>query len=120
MTTRFRLQTHSKISKAVIALLPLITALFVTSCASQGVTMHYEAGSNKNGVIEESEAGDDEGIKWVDITLEGGSGKAYIESPAEITEKEGVTYVKLIWNSENYDYVIVYDEKYPNENPGGQ
>lgn len=98
MTTKFRLQTHSKtLSRAVITLLPLIIALFVTSCTSQGVTVHYAA-----------------------ITMEGGSGKAYIESPVEISERDGVTYAKLIWNSENYDYVVVYGEKYLNENPGGQ
>ena len=43
----------------ISTVISIIEALFVTSCASQGVTMHYEAGSNKNGVIEESEAGDE-------------------------------------------------------------
>ena len=98
MTTKFRFQIRSKILlRTLTALLPIILALSVTSCASQGVTLHY-----------------------VDITLEGGSGKAYIESPVEISERDGVAYAKLIWNSKNYDYVIVYGDKYLNENPGGQ
>lgn len=120
MTTRFRLKTRSKIlSRAVTAVLPLIIAFFVTSCTSQGVTMHYEDDADVDNVIEGSEDRD-EGAKRVDITMEGGSGKAYIESPVEISERDGVTYAKLVWNSENYDYVIVYGEKYLNENPGGQ
>ncbi|MBR1909612.1 MAG: hypothetical protein IJ821_03400, partial [Lachnospiraceae bacterium] len=59
-------------------------------------------------------------MHYVAITMEGGSGKAYVKSPVEISERDGVTYAKLIWNSKNYDYVIVDGEKYLNENPGGQ
>ncbi|MBR1450147.1 MAG: hypothetical protein IJ591_00360, partial [Lachnospiraceae bacterium] len=81
--------------------------------------MHYEDDADIDNVIEGSEDRD-EGAKWIDITMEGGSGKAYIEAPVEISERDGVTYAKLVWNSENYDYVIVYGEKYLNENPGGQ
>ena len=98
MITKFRSQIHSKFTvRAVATLLPLIIAFLVTSCQTQGVTVHYVA-----------------------ITMEGGSGKDYVKSPVEISERDGVTYAKLIWNSKIYDYVIVDGEKYLNENPGGQ
>ena len=56
----------------------------------------------------------------VDITFEGGSGKAHIESPVTVTTKDGRMYATLVWSSENYDYVIVDGVRYENENPGGR
>ncbi|MCR5053648.1 MAG: ABC transporter substrate-binding protein, partial [Lachnospiraceae bacterium] len=55
----------------------------------------------------------------VDITFDGGSGKAYINSPVEVTEKDGKYTATFIWSSENYDYMIVEGTRYDNENPGG-
>lgn len=55
----------------------------------------------------------------VDITMEGGSGKAYILSPVTVTATgEGMT-ATLVWSSPNYDYMIVDGVKYINENPEG-
>ena len=59
-------------------------------------------------------------VSLVNITFEGGSGKAHVESPVRVTAKDGKTYATLVWNSENYDYIIVDDIKYENENPGGK
>ena len=69
--------------------------LTVTSCASQGVTSYD-----------------------VDITMEGGSGKAYIISPVTITESDGTITAEFVWSSPNYDYMIVDGVKYDNETPG--
>ncbi|MBR6159345.1 MAG: ABC transporter substrate-binding protein [Lachnospiraceae bacterium] len=55
----------------------------------------------------------------VDITMEGGTGRAHIESPVEVTKTSGALYAKLVWSSSNYDYVIVDGVRYDNENPGG-
>ncbi len=49
------------------------------------------------------------------VQLTGGSGKATVESPAEVTCENGTYYVKLIWSSPNYDYMIVDGQKYDNE-----
>ena len=80
----------------------LICMISVTSCASQGVTS-----------IEDK-------TYSVDITMEGGSGKAYIKSPVDVTEKGGEMTVTLNWSSPNYDYMIVGGEKYLNEAPAGE
>lgn len=54
----------------------------------------------------------EDGVYSIDLTFEGGSGKAKILSPAEITVSgENVTAV-IQWSSPNYDYMIVDGEKY--------
>ncbi|MCR5687316.1 MAG: ABC transporter substrate-binding protein [Lachnospiraceae bacterium] len=83
-------------------------AISVTSCGMQGVTPANE---------EKPEGA--RGTVLMNLTLEGGTGRATIISPAEITEKDGKLYAKLVWSSKNYDYMIVGGQRYENENPGG-
>lgn len=54
------------------------------------------------------------------VTLSGGSGKASVETPAKILAKDGKCFVVLVWNSKNYDYMIVDGEKYLNEAAEGE
>ena len=51
----------------------------------------------------------------VDVRLEGGSGKATVASPTEITVKNGEMTATIIWSSSHYDYMLVDGEKYENE-----
>lgn len=55
----------------------------------------------------------------VDVTLEGGSGKATVTSPTVMIVKDGQSYARLEWSSANYDYMIVGCEKYLPVNNGG-
>ena len=48
----------------------------------------------------------------VEVTLEGGSGKAGIYPHTKLTVKDGKATARIIWTSSNYDYMIVNDEKY--------
>ena len=99
---------EKEISKLFIAMLLLFIGVFsVTSCALQGVT----SDNAKNGETDRT--------YFVDIGFEGGTGKAYIESPVEITDKNGKLTAKLVWSSKNYDYMIVNGVRYENENEGG-
>lgn len=54
----------------------------------------------------------EDGTYYVEVSLEGGSGKVTIESPAkvEVLEESRVAYIK--WSSPNYDYMIVDGQKY--------
>ncbi len=63
---------------------------------------------------EQSKSSDvpEDGSYTIDLTFEGGSGKARILSPAAVTVTEGKATAALIWNSPNYDYMIVDGEKY--------
>lgn len=53
-----------------------------------------------------------EGTYSIEVTLEGGSGKSSVLSPATLTvTKDGMMAV-IEWNSPNYDYMLVNGEKY--------
>lgn len=53
-----------------------------------------------------------DGSYTIDLTFEGGSGKAEILSPATITVSGEAITATVQWNSPNYDYMIVEGEKY--------
>ncbi|MCR4651253.1 MAG: iron transporter [Lachnospiraceae bacterium] len=57
-------------------------------------------------------AGLTDGKYIVQMDFEGGSGKAYIESPVDLRVEDGKIYAILVWSSPNYDYMIVDGEKY--------
>lgn len=50
-----------------------------------------------------------------EVTLEGGSGKASVESPVRIIVEDGRIRARIRWSSPYYDYMIVDGEKYLNE-----
>ncbi len=95
--------------KTTALLLALIFAVSVTSCASQGVT----SAKRETKEIEKQ-------VYRVDISFEGGSGKAYIKSPVEVTDIGGNMTARFVWSSKNYDYMIVDGIRYDNENVGGE
>ena len=53
------------------------------------------------------------------VVLEGGSGRATVESPAALTVAEGKMTATIVWSSPNYDYLIVDGEKYLPTNTEG-
>ena len=55
----------------------------------------------------------------VSVTLEGGSGRATVESPAALTVADGKMTAVILWSSPNYDYMIVDGEKYLPTNTEG-
>ena len=61
----------------------------------------------------------EDGEYTVEVTLEGGSGKATVDSQAKVTVTDGVANATITWSSTHYDYMIVNGEKYLNENEGG-
>lgn len=63
--------------------------------------------------------GIEDGKYQIEVALEGGSGRASVQSPAELKVENGIAYAKLIWNSPNYDYVVVDGEHYDQINTGG-
>ncbi len=54
----------------------------------------------------------DDGSYMMDVTFEGGSGKAYIESPTAVKVADGQITATVTWSSPNYDYMVVDGEKY--------
>ncbi len=60
-----------------------------------------------------------DGVYSAPVTLEGGSGKAGVTSPAEIRVKDGKLTAVIEWSSPNYDYMVVNGEKYEPVNSEG-
>lgn len=55
----------------------------------------------------------------INVTLEGGSGRAGITSPAVITIDGGQMFLRVEWSSPNYDYMIADGVKYEPVNTEG-
>lgn len=53
-----------------------------------------------------------DGTYTIDLTFEGGSGKAQVLSPAKLVVSEGTMTATIRWSSPNYDYMIVDGQKY--------
>lgn len=56
-----------------------------------------------------------DGNYWVDVALEGGSGRAVVDSPARLTVRDGQAEAELLWSSGNYDYMKVDGVQYDAE-----
>ena len=63
-----------------------------------------------NGSFDMSALAD--GSYTIELTMEGGSGRASIQSPTQITVADGAATATLEWSSPNYDYMLVNSEKY--------
>ena len=60
-----------------------------------------------------------DGSYTCEVTLEGGSGRATVDSPAALTVADGKMTATIVWFSPNYDYMIVDGEKYLPTNTEG-
>ena len=58
-----------------------------------------------------ADLGLEDGSYQIEVSLEGGSGRATVESPAALTVADGAATATIIWSSNSYDYMIVNDEK---------
>lgn len=54
----------------------------------------------------------EDGNYTIELTMEGGSGRASIQSPAQLAIADGAATAILEWSSPNYDYMLVNGEKY--------
>ncbi len=53
-----------------------------------------------------------DGRYTVSVALEGGSGKAKVESPAALRVEDGAAYATVVWGSSSYDYMRIEEEKF--------
>ena len=63
-----------------------------------------------NGSFDMSALAD--GSYTIELTMGGGSGRASIQSPAQLAIADGAATATLEWSSPNYDYMLVNGEKY--------
>ena len=106
-----------RISAIILAVL-LLVQMFAgcgagTNTGAAGSTSDgAKSGGTESAVLEDGEY-------TVNVTLEGGSGKATVDETAKVTVTDGQAYATIVWSSIYYDYMIVDGEKYLNENEGG-
>lgn len=94
---------------ACIIILIMMSGAVLTGCAEKEAS---------DSTVENQSYSD--GAYNVNVTLEGGTGKATISSPAIVTVSDGKPSITVVWSSKNYDYMIVNDIKYINEAPAGE
>lgn len=61
----------------------------------------------------------EDGNYTAEVALEGGSGKATVETPAVVKIQDQKAMAEIVWSSPNYDYMIVDGEKYEPVNEEG-
>ena len=72
-----------------------------------------------SSIVTVQQLGLEDGNYIADGTLEGGSGRATISSPVELTVKDGQMTARIEFSSPYYDYMVVDGEKYEPENTEG-
>ena len=79
----------------------------------------YKEGAG--GMLKAEDAQLEAGSYEIAVTLEGGSGKASVQSPCRIdVAEDGSITAYIVWSSDKYDYMIVDGEKYtPVSTEGG-
>ena len=60
-----------------------------------------------------------DGSYTIEVSIEGGSGRASVTTPAPLTIEDGLVNVKIEWSSPYYDYMILDDETYYPVNDDG-
>ena len=74
---------------------------------------------SEEGVEAPAEDVPEDGSYQIGVTLEGGSGRASITTPAELTVENGEMTLRVEWSSPNYDYMKVEDVKFDPVNTEG-
>ena len=69
--------------------------------------------------MEVSEMNLSDGEYTVEVTMEGGSGRASIQSPTELTIENGQAQAEIVWSSSHYDYMKVGETTYDPINTDG-
>ncbi len=76
----------------------------------------FDASTLPEGVCKNQPA---DGQYTVEVTLDGGTGKATVESPAKLHVEEGHAFARILWSSPHYDYMIVGGKTYTPESTEG-
>jgi len=95
--------------RAEKSILLWLTAFFLLS-GSFGLACVESLAANESGEAAYIEMED--GEYAIGVSLEGGSGKSTVSTPAALFVRDGRAYARIEWSSSNYDYMIVGGEKY--------
>ena len=102
--------TKKKLTAVILVMVMCVQLL-------SGCGIQKDASQNKKATEDEETLAD--GEYSVEVTLEGGTGRAKVDSPAKVKVEDGKAYATIVWSSTHYDYMLVDGKKYLNENEGG-
>ncbi len=115
-----------KIAAALLAVMVSVTAL--AGCgtkenkepvSSSDLSVSADTREQTDQAADTGNAILEDGTYSVNVELQGGSGRATVESTATVNVTDGQAMATIVWSSTHYDYMIVDGEKYLNENEGG-
>lgn len=100
----------------------IAAAVMLAGSLSQAATAEESQAAETeevSSIVTVQQLGLEDGTYTAEGTLEGGSGRATISSPVELTVKDGQMTARIEFSSPYYDYMIVDGEKYEPENKEG-
>lgn len=107
-----------KFLPALVSLLAVCALSFCVACSSGSTSSTAASSAASAEVSAAASAGAvdvanlEDGEYTIEATLEGGSGKAYVESPMKLNVIDGAISAVFVWSSSNYDQMIVDGEQY--------
>ena len=108
-----------------LGILAICSVLLFTSACNRTEQKGTEAEQNSEAASQGSSGDQDrdraltDGKYEIEVTLSGGSGRATVGSPCELTVSGGQMTARIEWSSPNYDYMLVDGEKYEPVNKDG-
>ncbi|MGN1014633.1 MAG: hypothetical protein ACI4PM_04675 [Butyricicoccus sp.] len=95
----------------------LTAALVLTGCGSApsestADTADSDPAAAASEIVPAGNLDLEDGDYIVEVALNGGSGRADVQSPAEMTVRNGEITATIVWSSANYDYMVVDGETY--------
>lgn len=96
-----------QLAAARLAALIVVFLLVVTPAP-----LAQEAPLAEDAFEDATEVSLDDGTYQVDVSMEGGSGRASITTPTQLVVEDGRAVATIEWSSPNYDYMLVGDKRY--------
>ena len=92
----------------------------LTGCGSSPKNDQTQQKATETQMAEtEQDTSLEDGEYTANVKLEGGSGRASVDSDAKIKVTDGQAYATIVWSSSHYDYMLVDGEKYEPVNEDG-
>ena len=91
----------------------------LSGCGSTAEKEQVQHAAETQTATAEPDTSLEDGEYTVNVELEGGSGRASVDSEAKVKVTDGQAYATIVWSSTYYDYMLVDGKKYTNENEGG-
>ena len=99
-----------KLTVIIVSLCMCVSVL--SGCGSTAEKEQVQHAAETQTATAEPDTSLEDGEYTVNVELEGGSGRATIDSPTDISVKDGKVTAEIKWSSSHYDYMLVDGEKF--------